>query len=99
MPDWTYHPLGPLATAVLGERRTQLWALRFLATLVRAGGHRWIPPVFGHPPIPQSWVGRFGAVVPPSVAREAILVLPVLGASIVEVAPVSAADVERLRRA
>jgi hypothetical protein len=99
MPDWTYHPIGPLAKAVLGERRTQLWALRILAALVRAGGYRWIPRVFDHPPIPDSWVGRFGAVVPPSVAREAILVLPVLGASIVEVAPLSAADIEGLRHA
>ncbi|EJZ14492.1 hypothetical protein MFORT_09130, partial [Mycolicibacterium fortuitum subsp. fortuitum DSM 46621 = ATCC 6841 = JCM 6387] len=48
MPDWTYQPLRPIASAVIGERRTQRWALRFLATLVEAGGHRWIPRVFDH---------------------------------------------------
>lgn len=99
MPDWTYQPLRPVASAVIGERRTQRSALRFLATLVEAGGHRWIPRVFDHPPVPPDWVGRFGAVVPPSVARDAVLVLPVQGASVIEIAPVTAGDVETVRRA
>jgi hypothetical protein len=99
MPDWTYQPLGPIASAVLGEHRTQRWALRFLAMLVEAGGYRWIPKVFNHPPVPPEWIGRFGAVVPPSVARDAVLVLPVQGAGIIEIAPVTAADVEAVRRA
>ncbi|MCG7611043.1 MULTISPECIES: hypothetical protein [Mycobacterium] len=99
MPDWTYHPLRPIASAVIGERRTQRWALHFLATLVEAGGHRWIPRVFNHPPIPPEWVGRFGAVVPPAVARVAVLVLPVQGASIIEIAPVGADDIETVRQA
>lgn len=99
MPDWTYQPLHPVASAVIGERRTQRWALRFLATLVEAGGHRWIPRVFDHPPIPAEWVGRFGAVVPPSVARDAVRVLPVQGAGIVEIAPVTRGDVEAVREA
>lgn len=99
MPDWTYQPLRPIASAVIGERRTQRWALRFLATLVEAGGHRWIPRVFDHPPVPPEWLGRFGAVVPPSAARDAVLVLPVQGASIIEISPVTAADVETVRRA
>jgi hypothetical protein len=99
MPDWTYQPLRPIASAVIGERRTQRWALRFLATLVEAGGYRWIPRVFDHPPVPPEWAGRFGAVVPPSVARDAVLVLPVQGATIIEIAPVTAADVATVRRA
>ncbi|MFV8053462.1 hypothetical protein [Mycobacterium sp. 48b] len=99
MPDWTYQPLRPIASAVIGERRTQRWALRFLATLVEAGGYRWIPRVFDHPPLPPEWAGRFGAVVPPSVARDAVLVLPVQGAGIVEIAPVTAADVDTVRQA
>lgn len=99
MPDWTYQPLRPVAAAVLGEQRTRRWALRFLATLVAAGGHRWIPRVFDHPAVPEEWTGRFGAVVPPSVARDAIRVLPVQGASIVEISPVTAADVRTVRDA
>jgi hypothetical protein len=98
MPDWTYHPLSPIATAVLGERRTRLLALRFLAVLVRsAGGGRWIPWVFDHPAVPPQWKGRFGASVPVSVARESIAVLPVQGASVVEVGPVRIDDVDALR--
>ncbi|MGV0593148.1 hypothetical protein [Mycolicibacterium porcinum] len=99
MPDWTYQPLRPIASAVIGERRTQRWALRFLATLVEAGGYRWIPRVFDHPPVPPDWVGRFGAVVPPAVARDAVLVLPVQGAGLIEIAPISADDVETVREA
>src|SRR5215510_424555 len=80
VPDWTYHPLRPLAVAALGERRTYVLALRFLALLIRhASGRRWIPWVFDHPaPVPE-WSGRFGASVPPSVASDAITVLPVQG--------------------
>lgn len=99
MPDWTYHPLGPVANAVIGTRRTQLWALRFLAILVALGGHRWIPRVFDHPALPDAWQGRFGASVPLSVARDAVRVLPVQGAGIVEIGPVTADDAESLRRA
>lgn len=40
MPDWTYHPLEPLASALLGKRRTQIVALRFLAVLIRRLGGR-----------------------------------------------------------
>lgn len=98
MPDWTYHPLRPVASAALGERRTQLLAMRFLAALVtHAGGRRWIPRLFDHPPLPAAWNGRFGASVPPSIAKEAIAVLPVQGASVIEINPVRAADTDRLR--
>ena len=79
-------------------RRTRILALRFLAALVMsAGGRRWIPWVIDHASLPTSWKGRFGASVPVSVARESIAVLPVQGASIVEVGPVGIDDVEALR--
>jgi hypothetical protein len=55
--------------------------------------------VFDHSPVPAQWTGRFGASVPVSVARETIAVLPVQGASIIEVGPVKIADVEGVRRA
>ena len=100
MPDWTYHPLRPLASAVFGERRTQLVALAFLAGLIRrTGGRRWIRVVFDHPPAVPQWSGRFGATVPPSVAADAITVLPVQGAGVVEINPVGIGDVELVRRA
>jgi hypothetical protein len=100
VPDWTYHPLSPIAIAVLGERQTRVLAMRFLAALVRStGGRHWIPWVFDHPPVPPQWKGRFGASVPVSVARESVAVLPVQGASIIEVGPVSIDDVDALRRA
>lgn len=99
MPDWTYQPLRPIVSAVIGERRTRRWALHLLAVLVQAGGYRWIPRVFDHPSVPPDWAGRFGAVVPPSVARDAVLVLPVQGAGLIEIAPVTAADVESVRQA
>lgn len=100
MPDWTYHPLAPLASAALGERRTRVLAMRLLARAVtRAGGRWWIPKVFDHPEVPAEWVGRFGAAVPVSIAREAVAVLPVQGASIIELGPVAAGDVEAVRAA
>jgi hypothetical protein len=100
VPDWTYHPLGPIAAAALGERRTRLLALRLLALVIRhAGGGRWIPMVFDHPAVPPPWQHRFGASVPAWIARDAITVLPVQGAAIVEVNPVRGADVELVRHA
>jgi hypothetical protein len=99
VPDWTYQPLRPFAEAVLGERRTRLLALRFLAALIRyAGGGRWIPVVFDQSPLPPQWSGRFGASVRPWIAAEAITVLAVLGAGVVEINPVGLADVETVRR-
>ena len=100
VPDWTYHPLAPLATAILGPHRTRTLAMRVLATVVtRAGGRRWIPVVFDHPPVPKEWHGRFGASVPVSVASDAVAVLPVQGASIVEVGPVAVEDADLVRAA
>ena len=100
MPDWTYHPLEPLASALLGKRRTQIVALRFLAVLIRRlGGRRWIPIVFDHPdPIP-AFSGRFGISVPPWIARDAVTVLPVQGANVIEINPVTSADCELVRAA
>jgi hypothetical protein len=100
VPDWTYHPLNPIATTVLGEHRTRVLAMRFLAALINhAGGRYWIPRVFDHPPVPHQWHGRFGASVPVSIAREAVAVLPVQGASVIEIGPVGADDVDVVRRA
>lgn len=100
MPDWTYHPLAPLSTAALGQHRTRLLAMRLLARVVtRGGGREWIPRVFDHPPVPADWVGRFGATVPMSIALEAIAVLPVQGATVIEVGPVGATDIDALKRA
>ncbi len=100
MPDWTYHPLNPVACAVLGERRAHTLALRLLAMLVtRLGGHRWIPRLFDHPPVPAELRGRFGASVPLSIARDAVAVLPVQGASIVEIGPLRSGDAATVRRA
>lgn len=78
VPDWTYQPLRWPAAALLGERRSQVWALRFLAILIRyAGGRLWIPVVFDQPNVPPQWAGRLGGSVPPKIASEAITVLPV----------------------
>lgn len=100
MPDWTYHPLRPAANALLGERRAQVGALRFLGGLIGLrGGGRVIKRVFDHSEPPPEWVGRFGAVVPVSVAREGIRVLAVQGATVIEVGPVGAGDVEAVRAA
>lgn len=100
VPDWTYQPLRRPAAVLLGERRSQLLALRALAVLIRyAGGRWWIPVVFDHPPAPPQWSGRFGASVPPWIASEAVAVLPVQGAAVVEINPVGGADVAAVRRA
>jgi hypothetical protein len=100
LPDWTYHPLDPIAAAAFGERRTRVLALRLLAFLIRrTGGGRWIPVVFDHPDLPPQWRERFGASVPAWIAPEAITVLPVQGASVIEVNPVRSADVESVRQA
>ncbi|MEU9804712.1 hypothetical protein [Mycobacterium sp. NPDC050853] len=100
MPDWTYHPLSPIASSVFGGRRTRVWAMKVLAAVVtRVGGRRWIPWVFDHPPVPPEWKGRFGATVPPSIAREAVAVLPVQGAGVIEIGPVGVADIDTIRQA
>jgi hypothetical protein len=73
--------------------------MRFLAVLIRyAGGRRWIPVVFDHSPLPPQWSGRFGASVPPWIAADAITVLAVQGADVVEINPVGVADVETVRQ-
>ncbi|MGJ0119863.1 hypothetical protein ACQ7HM_11720 [Williamsia sp. MIQD14] len=99
MPDWTYVPLEPIASRMIGERRTRRYALAFLAAFVRLGGRRWIPIVFAHPEVPAQWHGRFGATVPVSVARDAITCLPVQGATVIHVGPVTSRDVEVVRSA
>lgn len=109
MPDWTYHPLRGTAAAVLGRRRSQRTALRLLASIgSRPAGARLIARGFGHRHPPQRLAGeiahvpvtvRLGISVPPSLAREAIRAMPPLGAGVVEVAPVTAADAETVREA
>ncbi|MFC9238480.1 hypothetical protein ACFTZK_18810 [Streptomyces decoyicus] len=109
MPDWTYHPLRGLAAAVLGRRRSQRTALRLLASIgSRPAGARLIARGFGHRHPPQRLAGeiagvpvtvRLGISVPPSLARDAVRAMPPLGAGVVEVAPVSAADAETVREA
>ncbi|MET9290948.1 hypothetical protein [Streptomyces sp. NPDC003077] len=109
MPDWTYHPLRGTAAAVLGRRRSQRTALRLLAAIgSRPSGARLIARGFGHRHPPQRLAGeiagvpvtvRLGISVPPALAREAVRAMHPLGAGVVEVAPVSAADVETVREA
>ncbi|MFJ5777059.1 hypothetical protein [Streptomyces sp. NPDC093094] len=109
MPDWTYHPMRGAAAAVLGERRSRLTALRLLARIGgRPAGARLIARGFGHRHPPRRLAGdvagvpvtvRLGLSVPPSLAREALRAMPPLGAGVVEVGPVTAADVETVRRA
>lgn len=109
MPDWTYHPLRGLAAAVLGRRRSQRTALRLLASIgSRPAGARLIARGFGHRHPPKGLAGdiagvpvtvRLGISVPPSLAREVVRAMPPLGAGVVEVAPVSAADADTVREA
>ncbi|WP_068901821.1 hypothetical protein [Planomonospora sphaerica] len=100
MPDWTYHPLRPLAAAVLGRRRSQRAALRALAALTSLpGGARLVAGLFDHPRPPAETARRFGVAVPVEVARDAIRALPVQGAGVIEIGPVTPADVPQVRRA
>ncbi|MFF8289379.1 hypothetical protein ACF068_09175 [Streptomyces sp. NPDC016309] len=109
MPDWTYHPLRGLAAAVLGRRRSQRAALRLLASVgSRPAGARLIARGFGHRHPPERLAGeiagvpvaaRLGISVPPALAREAVRAMPPLGAGVVEVAPVAAADARTVREA
>ncbi|MGI5197360.1 hypothetical protein ACQEVY_27645 [Streptomyces sp. CA-288835] len=109
MPDWTYHPLRGAAAAVLGRRRSQRTALRLLASIgSRPAGARLIARGFGHRHPPERLAGeiagvpvtvRLGITVPPSLARDTVRAMPPLGAGVVEVSPVSAADVETVRKA
>ncbi|WP_310725534.1 hypothetical protein [Streptomyces sp. N2A] len=109
MPDWTYHPLRGLATAAVGRRRSQRTALRLLSSIgSRPAGARLIARGFGHRHPPKRLAGqiagvpvtvRLGISVPPSLAHDAVRAMHPLGAGVVEVAPVSAADVETVREA
>ncbi|HET8643804.1 MAG TPA: hypothetical protein VFM37_17850, partial [Pseudonocardiaceae bacterium] len=91
MPDWTYQPLRGIAAALLGARRSQRVALRILGTVgALPAGADLIASAFGHR---GPGHGRLGAVVPPSVARDALRGLPPLGATTIEISPVYPADV------
>ncbi len=109
MPDWTYHPLRGLAASLLGTRRSQRAALRVTAVVGSLpGGGRLIAGMLGHRHPPSHLAGvvagvpvhtRLGAVVPPSVARDAMRALPLMGAGLIWVTPVSLADVPAVRAA
>ncbi|MFJ2738345.1 hypothetical protein ACIO3O_01620 [Streptomyces sp. NPDC087440] len=109
MPDWTYHPLRGLAAAVVGRRRSQRTALRLLASVgSRPAGARLIARGFGHRHPHASLAGevagvpvtvRVGISVPPALARETVRAMAPLGAGVVEVADVRAADVGAVREA
>lgn len=88
VPDWTYQPLRGIASAVLGERRSQRAALRVLATVVRVpGGRRLVVRAFGHRHPPVDVAERLGAVVPADVADDASRALLTIGAGFVETEP------------
>jgi hypothetical protein len=100
VPDWTYHPLRPFAAVVLGQRRWQRAALRVLATVTSLpGGIRLVAALAGHLRPPAGVAARLGVVVPVQAARDAIRALPPLGAGVIELGPVGAADVALVRRA
>ncbi|CAM3900525.1 hypothetical protein KIPE111705_30620 [Kibdelosporangium persicum] len=109
MPDWTYHPLRGIAAALWGTRRSQRAALRTLAAIgslpgaggliARGLGHRHPPPHLAGSVAGVPVRNRLGAVVPPSVAWDALRALPPLGAGLIEVAPVGLADVPVVREA
>ena len=87
VPDWTYHPLRPLAEALLGISRSRRVALRVLAAVAAMpGGRALIGIVLGRFRRPEGV--RVGAVVPVRHARYALRALPALGAAVVEVGPV-----------
>jgi hypothetical protein len=109
MPDWTYHPLRGIATTLLGRRRSQLAALAALAKVGSLpGGGRLVACGLGHRHPPRRLAGtiagvdvrvRLGAVVSPGVARDAVRALPLLGAGLIEIGPVSRSDVPTVREA
>ncbi|WP_433795271.1 hypothetical protein [Actinoplanes sp. CA-252034] len=100
MPDWTYHPLRPITARLLGPRRSERAALRLLATLTSGpAGARAVAATFAHPVAPPELAGRLGATVPVRHARDAVRALPVQGAGLIEVGPVTMADVPAVRDA
>lgn len=91
VPDWTYHPLSPLAAALLGASRSRRAALRTLAAIAALpGGRALVGFLLGRFRPPEGI--RVGAVVPVRHARYALKALPALGASVVEVGPVGIDD-------
>ncbi len=100
VPDWTYHPLRPFAARVLGRRRSQRAALGTLATLTSLpGGARVVAAVSARPQAPPALAHRLGATVPVRHARDAVRALPVQGAGVIEIGPVTAGDVPAVLRA
>lgn len=109
MPDWIYQPLRGIAGALLGLRRSQRVALRTLAAVGALPGGGWLiakgcgnrnpPPQLAGSVAGIAVTTRLGVVVPPGVARDAVRALPPLGTGLIEVAPVSIADIPVVREA
>ncbi|MEU7903341.1 hypothetical protein [Actinoplanes sp. NPDC049118] len=100
MPDWTYHPLRGFAARMFGRRRSQRAALRAFATLTSLpGGAQVVAAVSGLPRTPPESARRLGAVVPVRHAGDAVRALPLLGAGVMEIGPVTAGDVPAVRDA
>jgi hypothetical protein len=100
MPDWTYHPLVPLAARLVGRHRSQRLALRALATLTSLpGGAGVVASMTPHTPVPSALAHRLGAVVPVRYARDAVRALPGQGAGVLEIGPVSENDIPAVRSA
>jgi hypothetical protein len=59
VPDWTYQPLRPIAAAVIGQRRTQVLALRLLNTGKYLLPHRYSTPGGWLLP-PSAWLTNHG---------------------------------------
>ncbi len=100
MPDWTYHPLLPLAARLAGRHRAQRLALRALAALSSLPGGAPIVASMSHrSPVPPALAHRLGAVVPVAHARDAVRALRGQGAGVLEIGPVTAADIPVVRNA
>lgn len=106
MPDWTYHPLRPIASGLLGQRRASRWAFAGAALLARtAFGRGLIRTVGGTRPPAEAARVVAGLRCPAPVAvrvgvaaaERALRVLPALGAGLIEIGPVGPADEPLLR--
>jgi hypothetical protein len=108
MPDWTFLPLRPVAARTLGPARADRLALSSAAMLAATrAGRALIATVGGTTPpagaartvdglrCASPVVVRIGA----AHARDALRVLPALGAGLIEIGPVAADQVPGLRAA
>jgi hypothetical protein len=106
VPDWTYQPLrGPMA-AVLGLRGSQRAAVALLAQVATLPGGRLLASGLGHtspPPEARTAVSGVacpspcGASVGVEMAAGCLRALPPLGAGLIEIGPLGAAELAALR--